>query len=162
MLFSLTLQDILTAAGLALVLTWLLKFISHTFRLSVTRSAEYSFSPKHLESVLERCYMMFPMEHVRFKGVLFRRGMQVRVTTLGDKNFEGQFIGVNEDNMICFVSHLHLLVIAQTLDAIGGCINILIQPPFYGSTIFSQAGQQKRTPYISIKTPNKQNQTQIK
>jgi len=69
-----------------------------------------------LEEVLQRCYSMFPIESFRFKGFLFHRGMLVRAINSRNVIIEGEFIGISEDNMICFLTPNS--VVAQEIDNI--------------------------------------------
>ena len=100
------LQDIIFAAILAFVLTCLIKGISRIIRAISTSSTEFGYGPGDLEVVLQRCYSMFPVDNLWFKGVTFHRGMVVRVITNSNKTIEGKFVGANEHNgMVCFVTN---------------------------------------------------------
>jgi hypothetical protein len=112
----LTAQDIILAAGAALALTWLINALSRLFRSVVNRSTEFDYTPQTRDFMLEKCYALFPTEYLRFNDELFKRGMQVRVFTYRNKQIEGQFIGVNDDNMICVMTQRR--VVAQELTMI--------------------------------------------
>ncbi len=114
--FSLSLQDVLFAAVLALVVTWLIRIMSTLFRAVITRSTEFEFTKKNEEDVIERCYEMFPTDHMLFNGETLKRGMRVSVVTLRRRKYEGRFIGVNHDNMVCVMTERS--VVAQELDTI--------------------------------------------
>lgn len=114
--FSLTEQDVIYAAVLAFMLTWIISTLSKVFKVVITRSTEFNFHPNNLESVLQKCYHMFPTDMIRFNGATFKRGMVVRVTTSQHKIIEGQFIGINHENMVCFVTQRS--IVAQELDKI--------------------------------------------
>ncbi len=113
---SLTWQEVLIAAILAKVVTWLIKAVSALFKAVITRSTEFEFSKKNEGDVIERCYEMFPTEYVLFNGITFKRGMRVCVVTLRRKKYEGRFIGVNHENMLCVMTDRS--VVAQELDTI--------------------------------------------
>ena len=108
--------DIVFAALLALVITWMIGAGSRIMRVVITRSTELGYRPSDLDLVLQRCYGMFPIESLSFKGATFRRGMFVRVLTNRNKTIEGRFVGTNKDNMVCFLTPNS--VIAHELDNI--------------------------------------------
>ena len=109
-------QDVLSAAFWALVITWIIRWLSRVVKVVVTRSTELGYSPGDVEAVLKRCYSMFPIDSLRFNGATFRRGMLVRVVTNRNKTIEGEFVGVNNDNMVCFLTPYS--VIAHEIDNI--------------------------------------------
>lgn len=114
--FSISSQDVLYAAILALVLTWLINTLSKVFGIVVSRSTEFNFNPKNLDEVIHKCYSLFPTDFIKFNGATFRRGMQVKVVTSQRKTIEGQFIGINQENMVCVITRES--VVAQELDKI--------------------------------------------
>ena len=75
---------------------------------------------KDIKRVLERCYAMFPLENVSFKGQTFKRGMHVKITTFQDKVFEGELIGTNYRNLVCIMTNK--LVVAHELSNIRDMI----------------------------------------
>jgi len=115
-MFDLTSQDIVLAAMLALIITWIVKKVSLMLTAILTRTTEFGYRPKDLEEVLQRCYNMFPIESFRFNGSIFHRGMLVRVVNSKNVTIEGEFIGISEDNMICFLTPNS--VVAQEIDNI--------------------------------------------
>jgi len=114
--FSLSQQDVLYAAVLALIFTWLINSVSKVFKVVITRSTEFNFNPKYAEAVMRKCCRLFPNESVRFGGKTFTRGMPVQVVTSQKKTIEGQLIGSTDDNMVCFVTKC--TVVAQEMDQI--------------------------------------------
>ena len=98
------LYDIIFAAILALVLTWLISAGSRVLKVIITRSTELGYRPRDIDLVLQRCYGMFPIDSLSFKGATFHRGMIVRAVTNRKKTIEGRFVGTNKDNMVCFVT----------------------------------------------------------
>lgn len=108
--------DIIFAALLALVITWMIGAGTRVMKVVITRSTELGYRPSDLELVLQRCYGMFPIDSLSFKGATFRRGMTVRVLTNRKKTIEGRFVGTNKDNMVCFLTPNS--VIAHELDNI--------------------------------------------
>ena len=112
----LSLQDIIFAAMLALAITWIVRKIFIILTAIITRTTELGYKPKELDEVLQRCYSMFPIESFRFNGLIFHRGMLVRVVNSRNMVIEGEFIGISEDNMICFLTPNS--VVAQEIDNI--------------------------------------------
>ena len=100
----LTLGDVLFAAVAALPLMWLARFLWRLVRNGFRRSIRLSAGPEELAMLLESCRKMFPIERVPFRGQMFQRGMTVRITLAQDESFEGELIGMNEDNVVCVVS----------------------------------------------------------
>ena len=98
------LQDILFAAILALVLMYPIMAVSRMIKAIITRSTEIGYHHGDLETVIQHCCNLFPMDSLRFNGAIFQRGMLVQVTTNKQRIIEGKFIGANKDNMVCFVT----------------------------------------------------------
>ena len=98
------LQDIVFAAILAFFLTWIIRALSRVVRVVVTRSTELGYKSSDAEAVLNRCHSLFPIEKLLFNGITIQRGMLVRVVTNRKITIEGEFIGANEDNMVCFLT----------------------------------------------------------
>ena len=97
-------QDIILAAILALVLTWIISVVSRVVKVVVTRSTELGYKPGDIEAVLKRCYSLFPIESLMFNGITFYRGTPVRVVTNRNTTIEGKFVGANADNVVCFLT----------------------------------------------------------
>ena len=100
----LTLGDVLFAAVLALPLMWLARFVIRFATRMLRRSIRLEAGPEELAMLLESCRRMFPIEKVSFRGRTFRRGMTVRITLEREESFEGELIGMNDDNVVCVVS----------------------------------------------------------
>jgi len=98
------LQDVIFAAIMALVVFWFVKSVSRIVTIVVTRSTELGYRPGDIEMVLQRCYGLFPIDMLIFKGATFHRGMSVKAITNRNKTIEGQFVGTNKDNMVCFLT----------------------------------------------------------
>ncbi len=99
----LTGTDILFAASLALILTYMVKILGRLFRRSKPPT-EFGFKPSEIHKVIEKCVMLFPRPNMAFGGSVLGKGMLVRVTTVNKRSFEGIFIGTNNDNMICILT----------------------------------------------------------
>jgi len=100
----LTTNDIILALVLAAIFTWI-----------INRIAEFVIIRKSpdLEQVLKKCYDMFPEEILQFRGEVYRRGMNIRLTTTQNKIVEGEFLGLGDDDMICIMTNK--FIIAQAL-----------------------------------------------
>lgn len=114
--FFISPQDVLYAAVLALIFTWVINTLSKVFNVVITRSTEFDFQPQNLDAITRKCYSMFPTDIIKFNGATFKRGMRVKVLTSQHKTIEGQFIGINHENMVCFITKQS--VVAQELDKI--------------------------------------------
>ncbi|MDR3238547.1 MAG: hypothetical protein LBT44_00425 [Clostridiales bacterium] len=115
-MITLTLQDILFAAVLAFALTWLIMSFGHMIQSVWSKPTEFDYLPKDMNKVLQKCYHLFPRDIVQFHGETFRRGMKVRVRTNQHKIFEGQLIGLNNENMLCVLTNRY--IVAHELDKI--------------------------------------------
>ncbi|MBQ7266349.1 MAG: hypothetical protein IJS61_09655 [Firmicutes bacterium] len=103
-----TLQDWIFCALLALCVTWSVKSLARVSKImKLARSV--SVSSGELPSVVEKCYKLFPLEKIVFKGQTFTRGMKVKLTTNTDNDFEGEFIGVNTKNMVCIRTRRYII-----------------------------------------------------
>jgi hypothetical protein len=105
--------DIILAAGAAFLLTGLVNGLVKLFKLAVNHSTEFDYEPHNRDSVTQKFCTLFPIEQLHFNNALLKRGMQVRVCTVKNKFFEGQFIGVNNENIICVITQYQ--VVAQEL-----------------------------------------------
>ena len=50
---------------------------------------------------IDRCKELFPIDVLSFKGKEFKRGMQIRITTIQQNVIIGEFIGLNRVNLVC-------------------------------------------------------------
>ena len=104
MLNLLTTNDIILALALAAIFTWIINRIAES--VIIHRAP-------NLEQVLKKCYDMFPEEILQFRGEIYRRGMNIRLTTTQNKIVEGEFLGLGDDDMICIMTKK--FIIAQAL-----------------------------------------------
>jgi len=99
-------QDIIFAAFLALILTYIIRTVYMVFKMITTNSVVTSdYRQMELEYILKKCYSLFPIETFTFNGLTIRRGMLVKAMVIGRKPIEGKFVGINKDNIICFLTH---------------------------------------------------------
>ena len=115
-MLALDINDIITAAFIALVAVLLIRGMAFLFRTLLSRANLFEFDPTRLDDVLTRCYRLFPIENLLFDGTTFRRGTLVRVTTHQQTTTEGEFVGTNRSNMLCLVTHT--TVVAQDLNTV--------------------------------------------
>lgn len=109
-----TIDDVIYVAILAFFITWFIQNFIKFRRLLIESSQDGTV--KDIKMVLERCYTLFPLESVNFKGQVFKRGMRVKITTFQDKTFEGELIGTNYRNLVCIMTNK--LVVAHDLNNI--------------------------------------------
>lgn len=102
--------DILYAATLAGVLTWIILKI-YDFMKGSTRFHIQTLTPNQEEfkKILQRCYVLFPKDVFQFQGKTFKRGMDVRIITKHQKTIEGKLIGVNEEEVLCIVTAKYII-----------------------------------------------------
>ena len=106
---DLNILDLVYAAIVALVLTWIVEFFLRSFRLMLGRTTVLEYRYCDFEQVMLRCCALFPKDAVSFQKRVYSRGMIVRVVTLEQKNLEGSLVGQNYDNMICLVTRRHVI-----------------------------------------------------
>lgn len=102
--FSFTVEEIFCALAFALVITWILKSVSSIKGTFKSFSSQIVDKSKELKLIIEKCYIMFPKDKIYFGGKTFNRGMNIRIMTQQKKVFEGEFIGSNQNNMICILT----------------------------------------------------------
>jgi hypothetical protein len=110
LLNNVTTYDLLYAAVLAFVLTWLIRNILRIRSIIKNVSETSPFSnPKEIGAILERCYSLFPLDKISFHGRVFSRGMKIRIVTTQNKSFIGEFIGGNSKNMLCIMTSKNIV-----------------------------------------------------
>ena len=108
-LSSLSAYNYLYAALLAFCITY---FIMKLRKLKgMMKNDELTMNITEIDKnmVMERCTKMFPIESVSFNGTVFRKGMNVRITPMQKKVFQGEFIGKNDIDVICIVTKEHII-----------------------------------------------------
>ena len=99
----LSVGDILLAMIIGLVATFFIARIRN-FLLAITQPMNMMRSPNDLKGVIRRCYRLFPMQVFDFNGITINRGMFIRVKTNNSQVFEGLFVGINKENIICVLT----------------------------------------------------------
>ena len=109
MLDLLTIEDFMLAAALAAVFTWVTNRYIEFMQISRHNALSSNYRIKDMEKILQRCYDLFPKEMLQFDGEIYKRGMKVRIITSQNKIFEGKFLGLNNDNMICLMTRKFII-----------------------------------------------------
>ena len=98
------------AAVLAFFLTYIIMRIAGIRKILNDRDElEMDIKNADKRSVMERCAKMFPIETMVFNGSEFKKGMNVRITTMQKKVFQGEFVGKNEMDIICILTREHII-----------------------------------------------------
>jgi len=112
----LTLNDVINAALIALLILVCIRLLGWGFRTVLTQTRHITFDPEKAQEVRSKCSVLFPVESLTFNGSTMRRGAIVRIVTNRQLCVEGEFVGTNHSNMLCLVTSES--VIAQELHAI--------------------------------------------
>ncbi|GFI60990.1 hypothetical protein IMSAG049_00141 [Clostridiales bacterium] len=121
-LTSLSVYNYLYAAALALFITFV---VTKFLRLrEAIKNDELAMEVKNTDKheILERCAKMFPIETVIFNGKVFKKGMNIRITTMQKKVFQGEFVGKNDMDVICILTREH--IIAHEVKKISDMIDV--------------------------------------
>ena len=122
-----TAVDILIAAVFSLILVFVFRAASRLFKQLVTRTIVLTvrpdeLDPEQLDAFLVNCARLFPIEALDWNGTLFSRGNFLQVTTNDNTIIEGEFIGINEDGMVCLMTNHS--VIAQEITTIEHIVGV--------------------------------------
>ena len=100
----LTWQHYLFAASVAYVITYIYRVFSRLLARSKERkkNGEKTMVIKTFDrQAVDRCKELFPIDVLAFKGKEFKRGTQIRVTTIQNNTIIGEFIGLSSANLVC-------------------------------------------------------------
>jgi len=116
-----TMADILFAAFAAGIVLFIVRVMSQLFRSLTNRSTIFilgntPLDPSKLEDITQKCYNLFPIESFKWEGSTFTRGTNLRMITSTNSTFQGKFIGVNSDDIVCLLTDQ--CVIAQEINTI--------------------------------------------
>lgn len=114
--FSITVEEVLYVAIASFFVTWFIITIRKIKFIMTKVDPQIASQKKDIQLILERCYTLFPTDNINFQGNIIKRGMKIKVTTLQNKVFEGEFIGTNSKNMVCIITNK--LVIAYEINNI--------------------------------------------
>ncbi|HAG04314.1 MAG TPA: hypothetical protein DCG28_02630 [Lachnospiraceae bacterium] len=118
----LSLSDVLAAAAVSLMVTIFINGIINVRKSLANVYAIISAMKDGASDVTEKCYVIFPIKDLDFKGEKISRGNRVRIKTKTDVDIEGIFIGGNSQNMVCIKTSKH--VIAHELKNISEIIKL--------------------------------------
>ena len=119
---SLSAFDYIYAALLAFALSYMIRRIASFRKAMKEDELKLNMNNADKRSVMERCTKMFHIERVSFGGKVFTKGMKVRITTMQQKVFQGEFIGKNDLGIICILTNEH--VIAHELKKITDMVSV--------------------------------------
>ncbi|MCI5679412.1 MAG: hypothetical protein MR278_05460 [Bacteroidales bacterium] len=97
---SLGWQQYLFAASVAYVVTYIYRVYARWKERK--KNGEKTYVIKTLDrQAVDRCKELFPIDCITFRGKEFTRGMKIKVTTIQKNVIEGEFIGLNQVNLVC-------------------------------------------------------------
>ena len=116
-----TVDNIIYAALLAFMITVLINYLPKIIKavrfvnteLMLNRS---DISQTDLKNILNKCYLMFPNDNFKYMDETIQRGMKIKITTDQNKIFEGEFLGLNNQKVLCMLTSSFL--VAHALDNI--------------------------------------------
>ena len=100
----LTWQHYLFAASGAYVITYIYRVFSRLLERNreKKKNGEKTYVIKTFDrQAVDRCKELFPVDVLAFKGREFKRGAQIKVTTIQKNIIIGEFIGLNHVNLVC-------------------------------------------------------------
>ena len=100
----LTWQHYLFAAAVAYVITYIYRVFSRLLERQKERkkNGEKTYVIKTFDrQAVDRCKELFPIDVLSFKGREFKRGTQIKVTTIQKNTIVGEFIGLSQANLVC-------------------------------------------------------------
>lgn len=106
---SITFDEFIYCAIIALVLTWIVNNAVKLHHLLKQTASEFGYQPRDITQIMQRCYALFPRDIVQFKGKTLRRGMKIQIITMQQKIFEGEFIGSNNRDMLCILTTKYIV-----------------------------------------------------
>ena len=109
-----TMRELLFAAVVSFFITWFIVNITAFLKMLKRGSGPHGYLSSDINKIIERCYALFPLDKLSFRGQIYERGASIRITTAQQRIFEGELIGFNHRHMICIMTKRH--IIAQDLD----------------------------------------------
>ena len=100
----LTWQHYLFAASVAYVITYIYRVFSRLLERNreKKKNGEKTYVIKTFDrQAVDRCKELFPVDVLAFKGSEFKRGAQIKVTTIQKNIIIGEIIGLNHVNLVC-------------------------------------------------------------
>lgn len=100
-LLALSWQELFFAACTAYVVTYGIRMVQRLRARKKASGRTFTVHSLNMPQVYERCKELFPIESIEFHGKRFQRGMQIKITTLQKNVIKGEFIGMNQVNLLC-------------------------------------------------------------
>ena len=123
---SLTWADYIYAAIMAFVLMRLITNVGKLIRMRhVPYAQEEAAREFDRKMMIQNCATLLPEATIHFRGRVFQKGMQVRITTLQKRIIEGELIGKNDKGLLCVIAGPH--IIAHEIDKIEDMVEM---PPY--------------------------------
>lgn len=100
----LTWHHYLFAAAVAYVITYIYRVFSRfaAKQKEIKKNGEKTYVIKTFDrQAVDRCKELFPIDVLAFKGREFKRGTQIKVTTIQKNTIIGEFIGLSYANLVC-------------------------------------------------------------
>ena len=100
----LTWHHYLFAASVAYVITYIYRVFSRFAekQKEIKKNGEKTMVIKTFDrQAVDRCKELFPIDVLAFKGREFKRGTQIKVTTVQNNTIIGEFIGLSYANLVC-------------------------------------------------------------
>lgn len=113
---ALSWREILFAAGMAYIITYLCRRLSQR-KAGRTQRKKGEVLQTWDKYAVERCKELFPIAVLSFRGKEFARGTQIRVVTVQQKVIIGELIGLNRSNLVCIKTENQL--VAHQLEKIA-------------------------------------------
>ena len=116
----LTWQHYLFAAAVAYVITYIYRVFSRMAakHKELKKNGEKTYVIKTFDrQAVDRCKELFPIDVLAFKGREYRRGTQIKVTTVQKNTIIGEFIGLSQANLVC-IKTVNNKIIAHQLEKI--------------------------------------------
>ena len=107
---NLTVNDIILAAVLALVIFLMIKWLWRRYGLSSTKMSENTYIMMQQNGTMAKCKELFPIPEVVFKGARYAMGEKIRIKTLNHKILEGILIGSDDKGRLCVVTNRYVIV----------------------------------------------------
>ena len=127
---ALSWREYLFAAGVAYIITYFYR--SFQRRKEKEKNSEKTYVIQTLDKrAIDRCKELFPIDVLSFKGKEFKRGMQIRITTIQQNVIVGEFIGLNRVNLVCIKTGNK--IIAHQLEKIAEVTRGGMKNPFDGT-----------------------------
>ena len=116
----LTWQHYLFAAAVAYVITYIYRVFSRVAakHKELKKNGEKTYVIKTFDrQAVDRCKELFPIDVLAFNGREYRRGTQIKVTTVQKNTIIGEFIGLSQANLVC-IKTVNNKIIAHQLEKI--------------------------------------------